>query len=155
MNAVFARIEKIVTSADGLRWLQLVYRLNENHTLRLDESTIDELVALEICNRVPGVAMTRFGSKCADSAREYLFWIERQSSTGKIDTTALNWKLSGAKTYSNFAPDGGAILFASPLLRGAPWASQSSRSALSLHSSVRPNQNIIGIHWVFGLHFWY
>jgi ubiquinone/menaquinone biosynthesis C-methylase UbiE len=38
----------------------------------------DELVALGLCKRESAlVKLTEFGQKCADSAREYVFWVER------------------------------------------------------------------------------
>jgi ubiquinone/menaquinone biosynthesis C-methylase UbiE len=77
-NPVFTRIEKLITNEDGLEWLRLLFQLDDGATHILDDRRADELIALGICGRAPeGISLTPFGRKCADSVREYIFWIER------------------------------------------------------------------------------
>lgn len=72
------RLEELVLGADGLQWLEALHRLNVDRSAPVGSDMIDEFLALGICARHPdGIALTLFGHKCADSAREYLFWIGR------------------------------------------------------------------------------
>src|SRR5262249_19744202 len=78
MNAIFTRIEDLVVGSDGLQWLELLYRLQRGLSEQVDSRTADELIELGISQPDSvGVTLTAFGNKCADSAREYLLWIER------------------------------------------------------------------------------
>ena len=78
MNPVFAQIESKIINVDGLLWLRHLFWLDDNRSHFLNDGIADELFALGICSRVSGgVSLTPFGRRCADSAREYLFWIER------------------------------------------------------------------------------
>ena len=77
-NSVFTRIEKLITNEDGLEWLRLLFQLDDGATHILDDRRAHELIARGICGRAPeGISLTPFGRKCADSVREYIFWIER------------------------------------------------------------------------------
>jgi hypothetical protein len=78
-NSVWSNIETLVTSTDGARWLELLYRLQLRCSLEPSEKAMaDELIALGLCKRdQDDVHLTAFGTRCADSAREYLFWIQR------------------------------------------------------------------------------
>ena len=78
MDQTFDRIERIVTGENGLQWLQLLCRLRDSPSVAVDKELTAELVALEMGRIAPnGIALTDFGRKCADSAREYIFWLER------------------------------------------------------------------------------
>ncbi len=76
--AVWAEIAATVEGINGLSWLQRLNRLQSGEASQVDSATIDEYVKLGICKRAgPEIWLTQFGYKCVDSAREYLWWIDR------------------------------------------------------------------------------
>jgi SAM-dependent methyltransferase len=79
IERVFPRLETLLAGSDGLQWLELLHRLKSGgSSLSTESAMVDELISLGLCRRsLAGVTLTAFGSKCADSAREYLFWIVR------------------------------------------------------------------------------
>jgi SAM-dependent methyltransferase len=81
----------MVTGADGLRWLELLVRLQRRCALEPSEKVMaDELTALGLCNRdQDDIHLTAFGATCAASAREYLFWIRRDRKLHGEDTQPI------------------------------------------------------------------
>jgi SAM-dependent methyltransferase len=78
-SGIYARIDDIVAGPDGVRWLEALVSLRSRPLRLADRAMADELVALGIGRRVPeGIALTVFGFKCADSAREYVRWTGRK-----------------------------------------------------------------------------
>jgi SAM-dependent methyltransferase len=79
MEEALARIEVLVMGPGGKRVLELLYRIQRGCSPnRSDDAIADELVAIGLCEANPaGMRLTALGSKCADSAREYLFWTQR------------------------------------------------------------------------------
>jgi hypothetical protein len=76
---VFTRLEELVTGPEGLRWLKLLQRLSLGGLPKPSENAMaEELVALGLCKPDSTLAsLAELGRKCADSAREYVFWVER------------------------------------------------------------------------------
>lgn len=94
---VFARLEQLIMNTDGLHWLEALTRLQLGQHDLVSRAMLDEFIILGICTCVSGqIRLTRFGQKCADSAREYLFWLSRDKkfhSKGEyLSTTMENYR---------------------------------------------------------------
>jgi 2-polyprenyl-3-methyl-5-hydroxy-6-metoxy-1,4-benzoquinol methylase len=79
MCKCIARIEKLLISPNGMLWFDLLYRLQGGGLVKsTDARRLMKLTSLGICTHdKTNFKLTPFGSKCADSAREYVFWINR------------------------------------------------------------------------------
>lgn len=93
MNVVFARLEQLIRNTDGHHWLEALTRLQLGQSDSVSRVMIDEFIVLGICTCVSGqIKLTGFGQKCADSAREYLFWLSRDKkfhSKGQHPVTTM------------------------------------------------------------------
>jgi SAM-dependent methyltransferase len=79
-DKALARFEALVTGECGKQWLELLYRIQRGGSVDDREKAMaDVLLDLGLCRESSaGVKqLTPLGGKCADSAREYLFWVQR------------------------------------------------------------------------------
>lgn len=98
MNRVFPRLDQLIRSAHGLQWLEALTRLQSGPSELVSRAMIDEFIVLGICTSAKEqVTLTSFGQKCADSAREYLFWLLRNKRFHGEDQYAV----TTMKNYRN------------------------------------------------------
>jgi SAM-dependent methyltransferase len=112
MTEEFARIESIVTEPKGFEWLKLLHQLKLGSPQEIDGSIAEELIALGICQRIDRrLVLTPFGNKCADSAREYVHWVDRQRRLHFEDQhAATELELFRAKDVLELGPGWGCTL---------------------------------------------
>jgi len=91
IQAAWSDIEAMVTGPVGAQMLYVLYRLRYQFPLQPSEKPIaEELIPLGLCRREQGdIHLTEFGAKCADSAREYVFWVDRGRKLHGEGTTPL------------------------------------------------------------------
>ncbi len=112
MNVAFARLEQLIRNTDGLHWLEALTRLQLGQSDLVSRAMIDEFVVLGICTYVSGqIRLTGFGQKCADSAREYLFWLSRDKQFhGKGQQSATTMENYRNKDVLEIGPGWGCNL---------------------------------------------